>query len=140
MSIASICPEVMEHILFSDIMQHLNKNPILMGAQHGFRKKHTCDTQIITIIEDMACNLSNSTQIDAVFLDIVKAFDKVPHQRLLLKLECNGIRRITLQRMDSFLINRKQCVIMGGVVLCGACDFCGSTRYSAWSVAFSYLY
>ena len=63
-----------------------------MDAQHGLCKKHSCKTQLITTIEDMACNLSNGTQIDAVFLDFAKAFDKVPHQRLLLKLEYYGIR------------------------------------------------
>ena len=87
-SITSIYSKVMEHILLSNIMQHLDKNSILIEAQHAFRKKHSCKTQLITIIEDMTCNLSNGTQIDAVFL----AFDKVPHQHLLLKLEYYGIR------------------------------------------------
>ena len=66
-SIASICSKVMEHILFFNIMQHLDKNSILMDVQHEFRKKHLCRTQLITIIEDMTCNFSNGTQIDAVF-------------------------------------------------------------------------
>ena len=78
MPITSICPKVMEHILFFNIMQHLDKNSILMDAQHGFHKWHSCKTQLITITEDMACNLSNNTQIDAVFLDFVKSLDKVP--------------------------------------------------------------
>ena len=86
-----------------------------MDVQHGFRKKNSCETQLITIIGDMTCNLSNGTQIDAVFLDFAKAFDKVPHQRLLLKLEYYGIRSNTLQWIGSFLNNRKQCVIVEGV-------------------------
>ena len=68
----------MEHILFSNIMQQLDKKYILMDAQHGFRKNHSCETQLITIFEDMACNLSNGTQIYAGFLEFAKAFDKVP--------------------------------------------------------------
>ena len=63
----------------------------------------------------MTFNLSNGTQIHAVCLDFSKAFVKVPHQRLLLKLEYYGIRSNTLQWMDSLLINRKQCVIVEGV-------------------------
>ena len=43
-SIGSICSKVMKHILFSNIMQHLDKNFILMDAQHRFCKKHSCET------------------------------------------------------------------------------------------------
>ena len=91
-TITSICSYVVEHIFFSNIMQHLDKNYVFMDAQHEFRKKHSYKTQLMTIIEDMACNLSFSTQINAIFLDFAKAFDIVPHQRLLLKLEyhCSG--------------------------------------------------
>ena len=96
-------------------MQHLDKNSIFIDAHHGFHKKHSCDTQLITIIEVMACNLSNGTQIDAVFLDFAKAFDKVPHQHLLLKHEYYGIRSMTLQWIGSFHRNRKKCVIVEGV-------------------------
>ena len=114
-SITSICTKVMEHILFSNIMQHLDKNSILMDAQHRFHKKHSCKIQLITIIEDMDCNLSNGTQIDAVYLDFAKAFDKVPHKRILLKLAYYGIRSNTLQWIGSFLNNRIQCVIVEDV-------------------------
>ena len=115
LSITSICSNVMEHILFSNIMQHLDKNSILMDAQHRFHKRQSCETQLITIIEDMACNLSNGTQINAVFLDFAKDFDKVFHRGLLLKLEYHGIRNNTLQWICSFLSNRKQCVIVESV-------------------------
>ena len=104
-----------ERVLFSSMMQHLGKNSILMDAHHGFRKMHSCDTQLITIIADMACNLSNGTQFYAVFLDFTKAFGNVSHQRLHLKLEYYGIRSNTLQWIGNFLINRKQHVIVEGV-------------------------
>ena len=63
----------------------------------------------------MAFNLSNGIQIEAAFLDFAKAFDKVSHQHILLKLEYCGIRSNTLQWIGSFLSNRKQCVIVDGV-------------------------
>ena len=74
---------------------------------------HSCQTQLITIIEDMTCNLSYGTQIDAVFLDFAKSFNKVPHQRLLLKYY--DIRSNILQWIANFLSNRKQRVIVDGV-------------------------
>ena len=111
-SMTFTCSKVMEHIMFSNIMQHLDKNSILMEAQHGFRKNNSCEIRIITIIEDMACNLSNSTQIDAPYLNFAKAFDNVPRQRLLLKLEYHSIRSNTSQWIGSFSYNMKQCVIV----------------------------
>ena len=78
-SIASIYSKVMKHILLSNIMKHLDKNSILKDAKHGFRKKHSCETQLIIINDDMTCNLFIGTQIDTVFLDFAKAFDNVPH-------------------------------------------------------------
>ena len=96
------------------VFHHLDKNSILMDAQHGFRKKHSSKTQLITITEDMACNLTNSAQVDAVFLDFAKAIDKVPHQ-CHIKLEYFDISSNTLQCVGSFRNNRKQCVIVEGV-------------------------
>ena len=115
-SITSICSKAKEHILFSNIMQHLDKDSILMDAQHGFLKNHLCKTQLITINDDMTCNLSSGKQINAVFLDFAKAFNNVPHQRLLLKLEYYDIGSYTLQWIGSFLNNRKQGVVVESVV------------------------
>ena len=103
LSMASICSKVIEHTLFSDITQHLDKHSFLMDAQHGFHKRHSDETQLISTIYNMACILSNSIQIDTVFLHFAKAYDKVPHQRLFLKLEYNGIRSNTLELIGSFL-------------------------------------
>ena len=77
-------------------------------------KKHSCKTQLITTIEDMDCNLSNSSQIDAVFQDFAKTINKVPHQRLPT-LTYYGIRSNILQWKGHFLNNKKQCVIVEGV-------------------------
>ena len=85
-----------------------------MDAQHGFSKKHSCGTTLIITTDDMVCNLYNSTQMHTVFLDFAKAFHKVPHQCLLLKLEYYDIRSNTLQWIGSFLNNRKQCDTVEG--------------------------
>ena len=63
----------------------------------------------------MICNLSNSSQIDSVFQDFTKTINKVPHQRLLLKLKYHGITSNILQWKGHFLNNKKQCVIVEGV-------------------------
>ena len=84
--------KIMEHILFHHIFSHLEKHNIVTDVQHGFRKSHSCATQLITTIEEIARNLDQGSQMDAILLDFSKAFDTVPHQHLLLKLDRYGLR------------------------------------------------
>ena len=86
MSLTSVSCKIMEHIIFSHIMSHLEEFKILSDIQHGFRKYHSCETQLLITLEDLARNLDHGKQSDIIFLDFAKAFDTIPHQRLLLKL------------------------------------------------------
>ena len=85
---------------------HLDKYNILCREQNGFRKRRSCDTQLISTIHDFATSLDNSEQVDAILLDLSKAFDKVPI-RLCHKLTSYGIRENTLKWIQSFLSLRK---------------------------------
>ncbi|MEW8548097.1 MAG: reverse transcriptase family protein, partial [Candidatus Thiodiazotropha sp.] len=113
-SLTAVCSKVMEHILHSQIMQHLDHHNILSDQQHGFRKKRSCESQLILTIQDLASGLEEGEQIDAILLDFSKAFDKVPHQRLLLKLHHYGIRGSLLSWIESFLTLRSQRVLVEG--------------------------
>ena len=107
-SLTSICCKLLEHILYSNIMQHLENNNILTDKQHGFRHRRSCESQLITTVHDLALNLDKGKQTDVILLDFSKAFDKVPHQRLLSKLHFYGIQNSTLNWISSFLTNRTQ--------------------------------
>ena len=73
----------MEHIVCSSIYAHLDENKILSDVQHGFRKKRSCETQLIITVDDLAQILNSvGGQADVILLDFSKAFDKVPHCRL----------------------------------------------------------
>jgi len=65
-------------------------------------------------MHDLAKGLDDGSQIDAVLLDLSKAFDKVPHQRLLHKLSLYGVRGVILKWISAFLSNRTQRVISEG--------------------------
>ena len=93
-------------------MSHLDKHDILV--QHGFRKSHSCETQLITTIEEIARNLDQGSQTDAILLDFPKAFDNVPHQRLLLKLDRCGLRGQIKGWIQAWLCDRKQTVVVDG--------------------------
>ena len=113
-SLTSVCCKVIEHIIHSQVISHLERHNILADQQHGFRKRRSCESQLITTIHDLANGLNERKQIDAVLLDFSKAFDKVPHHRLSSKLHHYGVRGQTLAWIQSFLSDRCQQVVVDG--------------------------
>ena len=95
-------------------MKHLDKHNILSKLQHGYRNRCSTETQLLRVIDLFAKGLENQKQIDVISLDFSRAFDVVPHQRLLLKMQYYGIRKI-LPWIQNFLTSRKQTVIIEGV-------------------------
>ena len=95
-------------------MKHLDSHWILTDLQHGFRAKRSTVTQLITTIHDLVKTIQDNKSVRAAILDSSKAFDKVPHQRLLRKLEYFGVRKNLLKWFESFLIGRTQSVICDG--------------------------
>ena len=96
-------------------MHHLEDNDILFANQHGFQKNHSCESQLILTVEDLAKNLDHGDQTDMIILDFSKAFDKVPHRRFISKLQFYGIQGSTLMWIKSWLTSRSQSVIIDGV-------------------------
>ena len=72
----------MEHTVQSNILRHCDKHKIITDAHHGFRKRRSCETQLVLTIQDLAKSVDNRGQTDIILLDFSKPFDKVPHQTL----------------------------------------------------------
>ncbi len=113
-SLTAILCKLLEHIICSNIHKHLEQHSILTDAQHGFRKERSCESQLILTINDLAKNIDNRGQIDLILLDFSKAFDKVPHERLLHKINHYGIRGTTQSWLRDFLSDRHQKVLLEG--------------------------
>ena len=109
-SLTSVLCKLLEHIIHSHIMSHFDSHNIFTEAQHGFRKCGSTETQLLLTIHDLAHTLEEDGQMDCVLLDISKASDKVPHQRLLSKLHYYGVWGHTLEWIKSFLHNCTQLV------------------------------
>ena len=114
-SLTCVPCKLLEHIVCSNIMAHLDEYKLLSDRQHAFRKGHSCETQLTTVINDWAKILDNRGQVDTFILDFEKAFDTPPHELLKSKLFSYGIGGRTLKRIDSFLCFRQQRVVVNGV-------------------------
>ena len=113
-SLTSVCCKLLEHIIHSNIMKHLDQQKILTENQHGFRAQHSCETQLIQTIHDLGKSLDTRSQTDMVIMDFSKAFDTVPHKRLLHKINSYGINSNTFNWISNFLTQRKQRVVING--------------------------
>ena len=84
--------------------------------QSGFRPGDSTINQLIDLVNDIHKSFDHPKclEVRAVFLNISKAFDKVWHDGLLFKLEQNGVSGSVLNLLRSYLINRKQRVVLNG--------------------------
>ena len=90
------------------IMNFFESNNILVDNQQGFHQKHSTETQLLSTIHDISSALNEKKASHLVILDFTKAFDHVPHERLLIKLHHYGITGPLNNWLRSFLTHRTQ--------------------------------
>ena len=113
-SLTGISCKIMEHVLCSHLSNHLEINHFLTPHQHVFQKGFCTETQLISVLDDWSSSLDKQTRTDVLLIDFSKAFDSVPHQRLLLKRNYHGITGNSLSLIENFLLDRTQCVQVFG--------------------------
>jgi len=106
----------MEHVIAKYLRQVWDKNDWLCEGQHDFRPGYSCESQIITVCQDIADSLYNGDRINANIIDYSKAYDLVPHGRLLSKIAKSGVDSRVVVLIREFLLGRKQRVRVGGHV------------------------
>ena len=82
----------------------MTRNNLFSQAQHGFIKGRSCVTQLLEFLEEITEAVYNGDEVDIIYLDFCKAFDKVPHKRLLKKIEGYGIKGQILKWIESFFV------------------------------------
>ena len=102
-SLTSISCKLLEHILYSHILKHFEQYNVLTQLNHGFRSGYSTETQLLVTLQDLFKSFDQNIQVDVAILDISKAFDTVPHDKLLLKIDLYGIQGNTLKWLSSFL-------------------------------------
>ena len=107
-SLTCILCKVMESIIRDKIMKYFLENGLFSDRQFGFLKGRSTVVQLLQILDHWTELLETGGRIDVIYTDLEKAFDKVPHRRLLSKLKTYGIHTSVVKWIKAFLINRKQ--------------------------------
>ena len=113
-TLTSVLSRTLERIIKKQLMTYLIENDTLSKDQHGFLNRRSCLSNLLESIEEITALYDEGLPVDEIFLDLSKAFDKVPHQRLLYKIQNIGITGNLLKWIESFLIKRRQRVRING--------------------------
>ena len=113
-SLTSVLCKVLESFIREVMVKHMSDYHLYSDCQHGFRKGRSFTTQLLQVMEDLTQIVDNGYPIDIIYLDLKKAFDQVPHQRLLCKLLSYGFTgNIILKWIANFLVSRTHVVRVG---------------------------
>ena len=112
-SLTCIACKMMESILRDHITSHMKENMLFCTKQYGFIQGRSTLLQLLTVLGKWSEKMDEGGVIDVIYMDFIKAFDKVPHKRLMNKLEAYGISGKTKAWIQDFLHNRTQQVHIG---------------------------
>ena len=98
--------------MFNRCFPHISQS--LYHLQYGFRPGRSTESQLLVVYHDLLDSMASGKEIDAIYLDLSKAFDKVPHHLLISKLSSFGISGCLLKWYQSYLSDRYQRVALEG--------------------------
>ena len=113
-SLTSIPCRVMEACIKDHIVEHLERNALIKPSQHGFMRRKSCTTNLLEFMEKVTSEFDQGNAMDVVYLDFSKAFDKVPHRRLLEKARAHSIAGNLLRWIGKWLEGRSQRTVLNG--------------------------
>ena len=113
-SLTSVVCRIMERLIKNVLTDHLLEHNLFTPDQYGFREFRSCLSQLLEVFEEWTSLLDDNIPVDIVHFDFAKAFDSVPHKRLLTKIKSYGIEGNIYNWIKSFLTDRKQRVVLNG--------------------------
>ena len=115
-SLTSVICKLLETIIRDHMMDFLIKHKLINPSQHGFLKAKSCLTNLLCFLEEITKWVDDGSPVDVIYLDFQKAFDKVPHQRLISKLKSHGMGNRIMNWIEQWLTDRRQSVVVDGEV------------------------
>ena len=113
-SLTSVPGKMLESIIVDNMVDHLEVNNLILDSQHGFRGGRSCLTNLLDFFHNMFSLYDKSRAIDILYLDFQKAFDKVPHKRLMAKVRGLGFVDEVGDWIEDWISDRKQRVVING--------------------------
>ena len=112
-SLTSVPCKLMERIVRDVMLEHLYSNNIIASEQHGFVMKKSVVTNLLETVDRISDGIDNGFHVLVVFLDFAKAFDRVCHSSLRIKLISCGFCPRIIDWVSDFLSDRQQRVVIG---------------------------
>jgi hypothetical protein len=112
-SLTPVPCKIMERIIRDAMLQFLVENRLICASQHGFVFAKSCVTNLLESVDNITHALAEHHDVVVAFLDFAKAFDKVCHRRLIVKLKAYNFDSKLISWIEAFLSSRKQRVVMG---------------------------
>jgi hypothetical protein len=107
-SLTSVVCKQMEHVIEEYLRQVWELNGWLYEGLQGFRPGYQCESEGVTVLQDIADSLDEGFRTDAIIIDFQKSFDLVPHDRLLTKLAANRVDVGVVAWVKEFPFGRSQ--------------------------------
>ena len=138
-SLTSVVEKLLEKPLKESIYLHLERQSLIRDSQHGFVRGRSCLTNLIEFFEEVTRCVDEGSAVDVVYMDFSKAFDKVPHGRLVKKVNSHGIQGNLIKWIQNWLSCRRQRVMTEAALVTGSqCpvvyhrDLCWVPYYSSF--------
>ena len=115
-SLTTVICKLLETVIRDHMMDILIKHKLINPSQHGFLKARSCLTNLLCFLDEITKWVDDMSPVDVIYLDFQKAFDNVPHQRLILKLTSHGMGNSIVNWIEQWLTARGQRVVVDGEV------------------------
>ena len=114
-SLTSVVCKILEKIIRDHIIDHFKKNNLISNSQFGFLSGRSTVIQMLQVMDDWTNYVDQGKSVDVIYMDFMKAFDKVPHKHLIHKLNNFEVHEQVINWIQDFLSDRTQVVRYNGI-------------------------